>query len=62
MKWFTHVCGESNHKFEARFTEEPSGYELEVIRGISAKDLRNLVTLNKYEKDVCIYCGKEVVK
>ena len=68
---FSHICNETNHKFEPRYSEKPNT----IIRNLtsSVKDLcctpayaireiRKLTIIQKYECDVCVYCGKIATK
>ena len=52
--------GGNQHKFEARYNEEPSGYECKVTRVYDSESLKNMMIIKKYVKDVCIWCGKEI--
>ena len=55
--------GGNRHKFESRYDEEPN---VEIIHQASrirvGGDIREVLVLNKYVKDVCIWCGKEIKK
>ena len=52
------VC---NHKFEARYDEVPSHFELHEAKGNPAL-FRTLLFYNVYVKDICVKCGKEIKK
>ena len=51
--------GGDRHKFVPRYTEEPSGINIKAKR-CDTDEIRSLLILKKYVKDVCEWCGKEV--
>ena len=53
--------GGNQHKFEARYTEQsrPSQFN---FTGGNMSELRSLLVLNIYVRDVCIWCGKTIKK
>lgn len=57
MKIFSHVCGETNHKFEPRYDEQMP--ENVTAQRISTEELEAIKT-KIYRGDVCVYCGKIV--
>jgi hypothetical protein len=64
-----HVCGDSNHEFEARYDEvqtECASLKMPSPCYESLEDqsdaLRKIMYRDVYIKDVCIYCGKEISK
>ena len=49
--------GGNKHKFEPRYTEEPS--TVDSFEGkTTTSELRKLMVLQKYVCDVCVWCGK----
>jgi len=55
--------GGKKHKFKPRYDENPSGFNYNHIRfdGIT-DELRNLLVIQVYIKDICVWCGKEIKK
>ena len=53
--------GGQKHKFQPRYTEkERESLNLTEVKYISAEEFRDLITLNIYVHDVCVWCGKVV--
>jgi hypothetical protein len=66
-----HVCGDSNHKFEARYDEVQTECECASFKMPSpcyasleeqSDAIRKVMFRDVYLKDVCIHCGKEIPK
>jgi len=55
---FKHDCKIHGHRFEPRYSEEPSGYTFSGMRGVSASALRDLLVVKRYIHDVCVKCGQ----
>jgi hypothetical protein len=67
MKWFTEdtsnrCCnGGTQHNFQPRYDEKERDTNGLSIKNIdTAEDLRRIITIYTYIKDVCTWCGKEV--
>lgn len=56
------VNGGRFHKFEPRYSENPSGLSAKNIQYTTIEGLRKLFIAKIYIKDVCIWCGKEIKK
>lgn len=57
----THICTETNHKFEPRYDEVPNEkIDNDTVFFANSKDKRELSLRRVYVKDVCIHCGKEI--
>ena len=54
--------GGNHHKFEPRYDEVPSNINLKKIQYFELEEVRKILILNVYVKDVCIWCGKEIKK
>jgi hypothetical protein len=51
--------GGNKHKFRARYSEESSGIKcIPAERFLSAKVIHRLLYCQKYECDICEWCGK----
>ena len=63
MKMFKKKCynGGTRHKFEARYSEKPHD-QIKYVKGSSPGELRSFMFFNVYEKDICVWCGKEIKK
>ena len=51
--------GGNKHKFNARYTEVPSGLKFERATGVNLKEL---LFYKKYVGDVCEWCGKTALE
>ena len=51
--------GGTQHKFEERYDEEPSGYKIS-SKQCDPDSFRELIIVKKYVKDICVWCGKEI--
>jgi len=60
MGVFFEGCREGVHKFEPRYDEEPNPYRFTSVKGIFSEDMRELMIIRKYVKDVCVRCGKTI--
>ena len=54
--------GGSQHKFEPRFDEKPSGIGVTKLKNMWSEDIRSLLIINVYIHDICVWCGKTVEK
>ena len=52
--------GGNKHKFEARYTEIPSGNQISNAHGYTISELKKLMVTLTYVKDVCVWCGKSI--
>lgn len=52
--------GGLQHNFQPRFSEVPNDGITK--RTIESHDIRSILYYKVYVKDVCVWCGKEVVK
>ena len=53
-------CKNGVHKFKPRYDEEPNVYKFANVKGIFPNDMRELMIIRKYVKDVCVRCGKTI--
>ncbi len=56
------ICEKKGHKFEARYDENQSKLTLERVRGCSPEEFRRLLYFNTYIHDICVRCGKTIMK
>lgn len=54
---FKHDCTKHGHRFEARYSEVPSGYTMESPR-MTIPELRSLAFYQTYIHDICTRCGE----
>ena len=61
MGWFDpHVCGEENHRFEARYDSEPVA-DIRINATMSTlSKIGELALKRTYVADVCVRCGMTV--
>lgn len=53
--------GGNRHKFSARYSEEPSGYNVKCANVYGdSENLKKLMYIKVYQRDVCEWCGKVV--
>ena len=50
--------GGKEHKFEARYDEQPGGFPITKASGMTPSELRKLVFLQIYVRDICVWCGE----
>ena len=59
---FSHVCGETNHKFKPRYNTIPPDMSNLKRDDFLYEDnwlaAMNIMTAEQYVCDVCVYCGK----
>jgi hypothetical protein len=53
--------GGLRHKFEPRYTEKTHPIKVSQVTGVPPSEFRKLFVLQIYVKDVCVWCGKEVM-
>ena len=54
--------GGNKHNFKPRFSEKPTEQGISKVKGCSPKEVRTFIFYDVYEKDICVWCGKEVIK
>lgn len=63
MKLFKNRCynGGNRHNFKPRYDEQPN---LKFNGGHfqGCEDIRSFMVINIYVKDLCVWCGKEILK
>ena len=57
--------GGKQHNFQSRRSEKPSGIELGKVHGRGTdqlREFRKIQILQEYVYDICVWCGKTVIK
>jgi hypothetical protein len=52
--------GGNRHNFQPRFDEVDRQRVTQLQNVPSAEDLRRIITLNVYVRDVCVWCGETI--
>lgn len=48
------------HEFEPRYDESPSNYNFKNLYYSDVAEVRSLMVLRTYVRDVCVRCGKTI--
>ena len=52
--------GGKQHRFESHYDEVPNHLEIGAMDYSNISEIRSLLIMKKYIKDVCVWCGKTI--